>query len=82
MYIWTKEEIEKILIQLDEREYPSAKYRLSRRGQELELLGKGSTAYVYRGEIHSGLRSKACAVLQTVIWTESSLHRERRLINS
>ena len=76
MYIWTKEEIEKILIQLDEREYPSAKYRLSRRGQELELLGKGSTAYVYRGEIHSGLRSKACAI-KVIGFTDSHLDREQ-----
>lgn len=76
MYIWTREEIEKILIQLDEREALSAKYRLSRRGQEPELLGKGSTAYVYRGEIHSGPRSKACAI-KVIGFTDSHLDREQ-----
>ena len=77
MYIWTREEIEKILIQLDEREALSAKFRLSRRiGQGPELLGKGSTAYVYRGEIHSGARSKACAI-KVIGFTDSHLDREQ-----
>lgn len=72
MYIWTREEIEKILIQLDERECLSAKYRLCRRGQELDLLGKGSTAYVYRGEMGSGLRRKTCAI-KVIGFTDSHL---------
>lgn len=48
MYAWTQNEIEKILIQLNEMQYPFKNYCFSGLGQGLDLLGNGAYAYVYQ----------------------------------
>ena len=47
---WTNDEIEKILVQLDNMGLPFDKYRLSKLGQGLKLLGTGSYANVYEAK--------------------------------
>lgn len=47
MYIWTNEEIEKILMQLDELKSPFRKYSFTRENGRLQLLGQGGFALVY-----------------------------------
>ena len=49
-YIWTGEEIEKILIQLDGQCYPFKKYTFTREEENLILLEKGGYAYVYQAK--------------------------------
>ena len=48
--IWTKEEMESILIQLNNRFYPFKKYRFSNSENGLVLLGTGGQANVYEVE--------------------------------
>ena len=50
MYIWTSEEIQKILIQLNEKKLPFSKYSFSLNGGVLKLLGKGGFSSVYEAE--------------------------------
>lgn len=47
MNIWTKEEIEEILIALDRQRLPFAKYAFTGLGEGLHLLGEGGFALVY-----------------------------------
>ncbi len=57
MYAWTNQEIEQILMELDERYFPFAKYQFSQLGNGLTLLGVGGFAKVYeatRREKHHG----------------------------
>lgn len=44
---WTRTEIEKIMIQLDERQLPFWGYELVRSETGLELVGQGGFALVY-----------------------------------
>ena len=48
--MWTNEEIEKILIQLDAMELPFKKYCFMLWGKRLKLLGAGSFANVYEAK--------------------------------
>jgi len=50
MYLWTHEEIEKILIQLDDKGMPFSQYAFCRKEKGLCLLGKGGYALVYEAE--------------------------------
>lgn len=54
MDIWTNEEIENILIQLDAMELPFSKYGFHICDEKLKLLGKGGSSLVYE----AGLRGK------------------------
>ncbi len=47
MSYWTNEDIEAILIQLNDRKLPFEDYAFSALGEGLNLLGRGSSAYVY-----------------------------------
>ena len=58
MYIWTNEEIEKILIQLDELKKLFKKYSFTRKNGRLQLLGQGGFALVYEAESRAGGRRK------------------------
>lgn len=58
MYIWTQEEIEKILRQLDERGLPFAKYTFTNTDGKLTLLGKGGFASVYEAKKRGGHKHK------------------------
>ena len=51
MYTWTKEDIESIFLQLDNQMLPFKKYRFSKIGNGLVLLGKGGTSHVYQAEM-------------------------------
>ena len=48
--MWTNEEIERILIQLDAMELPFKKYCFMSLGKGLKLLGAGSFANVYEAQ--------------------------------
>lgn len=50
MFVWKNEEIEKILIQLDERSFPFKKYAFLNQEGRLKLLGRGASALVYEAE--------------------------------
>lgn len=50
MNIWTNEEIESILSQLNQRNLPFPKYRFTGLGEGLRLLGRGGFAMVYEAE--------------------------------
>ena len=43
MNLWTNEEIEKILVQLDQRKLPFEKYTCVKNQSSLQLLGRGSS---------------------------------------
>lgn len=58
MYLWTNEDIEKILMQLDEQHLPFEKYTFSGDGDSLHLLGKGGFALVYEASLRSNLKNK------------------------
>lgn len=47
---WTKNEKEKILMELEKRDLPFKKYRFSKNGTGLCLLGRGASAEVYETE--------------------------------
>lgn len=64
MYIWTNEEIEKILMQLDEQEAIFKKYSFTRKNDRMQLLGQGGFALVYEAEERgSGRRKYAIKVI-------------------
>ena len=48
--IWTKDDIEQILIQLNKQALPFKKYALTMKNGSIELIGKGSSANVYKAE--------------------------------
>ena len=50
MNLWTNEEIEKILVQLDQRKLPFEKYTCVKNQSSLQLLGRGGSANVYEAE--------------------------------
>lgn len=56
MYLWTNEEIEKILIQLEEQDFPFKKYSFTKENGRLKLLGRGGFALVYEAESGNGGR--------------------------
>ncbi|MCM1086635.1 MAG: protein kinase [Muribaculaceae bacterium] len=58
MYLWTNEEIEKILIQLDKQESPFTKYCFTRKNERLQLLGKGGFALVYEAKSRTDDKSE------------------------
>lgn len=47
---WEKREIERILIQLDEMNFPFQKYAFTRKNERLHMLGKGGFALVYEAQ--------------------------------
>lgn len=47
---WTKEEIENVLLQLNDRNYPFKKYRFSRDESGMVMLGSGGCSNVYEME--------------------------------
>lgn len=57
MNLWTSEDIAKILMQLDERKLPFAKYSLVNESGRLKLLGRGGSAEVYEAETRSSHKS-------------------------
>lgn len=59
--IWTNEEIEHILIQLDVQNVLFKKFSLSRHGDGLELLGTGGYSRVYKA-VSNGMLKKDCAI--------------------
>lgn len=50
MNLWTNEEIEKILVQLDQRKLPFEKYTCVKKQSSIQLLGRGGFANVYEAE--------------------------------
>lgn len=58
MYLWTNDEIEKILIQIDNQNLPFGKFSFVQKEGHLRLLGKGGFAYVYEAETRSGHKDK------------------------
>ena len=61
MNIWTKEEIEQILIQLDQKGLPFEFYSFDALGEGLCVLGSGASATVYRGHSRKN-KEKTCAI--------------------
>ena len=47
---WTRKEIEDILIQLNDRNYPFKHVKFSNLGQGMEIVGEGGSAIVYQSE--------------------------------
>ncbi len=58
MNLWTSEDIARILIQLDERQLPFAKYSFVKSGSALNLLGRGGFAEVYEAESRQRHKNK------------------------
>lgn len=50
MILWTTDEINRILLQLDERKLPFKQFSFVREGDSLNLLGRGGSANVYEAE--------------------------------
>lgn len=57
MNLWTSEDIEKTLMQLDERKLPFEKYSFVHENERLKLLGRGGSAEVYEAENRSSHKS-------------------------
>lgn len=58
---WTKNEKEKILMELEKRDLPFKKYRFSKNGTGLCLLGRGASAEVYETESRRNPQKKICS---------------------
>lgn len=58
MFIWTRDEIEKILIQLDEKGFLFKKYSFTKKDKKLHLLGQGGFALVYEAESKSNTKEE------------------------
>lgn len=58
MYIWTQEEIEKVLLQLDERGLPFGAYSFAVTDGKTQLLGKGGFASVYEAKKRTSRKSE------------------------
>lgn len=74
MYLWTNEEIEAILKQLDEQMLPFSKYKFSQKGKELRLLGRGGYALVYEAELRE--RSKKGYAIKVIGFGEKHVDSE------
>ena len=61
MNIWTKEDIENILLQLNELGMPFEKYSFLTENNELKLLGRGGIGYVYEA-VKKGRSKKKFAI--------------------
>ena len=59
MNLWTNEEIEKILVQLDQRKLPFEKYTCVKNQSSLQLLGRGGSANVMKQKIENFIK-KIC----------------------
>lgn len=59
--IWTNEDIESILGQLNNQNLPFRKYAFTSENGKFVLLGKGASANVYRAETRTGQKS-GCAI--------------------
>ena len=58
MSIRVREDIEKILLQLNDSKLPFPKYCFSTEAGALKLLGKGGLGYVYEAEKRGGRKRK------------------------
>lgn len=58
MNFWTYEEIEKILIQLDAMGQPFKKYQFVQENNQMILLGKGGSAYVFEAKHRKSTESR------------------------
>ncbi|MCM1134762.1 MAG: protein kinase [Clostridium sp.] len=58
MYLWTNEEIEAILIQIEEQGYPFPKYSFTRTAKKFQLLGRGGAALVYEAALKENPKKK------------------------
>lgn len=58
MSLWTREEVEKVLIKLDEINGIFKGYCFTKDGDELNLLGMGASAHVYEAQSRNNVRKK------------------------
>ena len=58
MNIWAKEEIDKILLQLNEMGLPFERYLFLEENGELNLLGRGGVGYVFEAQKRNGRKKK------------------------
>lgn len=61
MNLWTNEEIESIMVQLNNQNLPFKKYQFSLLGEGMKLLGSGASANVYEA-IRKGKNAKKFAI--------------------
>lgn len=58
MNLWTREDISKILIQLDKMNLPFSKYALCQADGKLKLLGRGGSAEVFEAQTRASQKQK------------------------